>query len=96
MKVHREYLDINKKWGWIHVSTSPAGAPLHFVNKKDGGLWEYVRTILTRVQDMGLTMKASKCEFHTTETEYLWYVISLQLEGVRMNEGKIRTIKEWK
>jgi len=35
----------------------------------------HVRAILTRVQDTELTLKVSKCEFHTTETEYLGYVI---------------------
>ena len=38
MKALKEYLDINKKQGWIRASTSPAGAPIHFVKKKDGGL----------------------------------------------------------
>ena len=52
----------------------------------------HVRAILSRVRDTGLTLKASKCEFHTTETEYLGYVISLK--GLRMDEEKIRTIKE--
>jgi len=39
-------------------------------------------------------LKASKSEFHTTETEYLGYVISPQ--GLRMDEKKIWTIKDWK
>jgi len=52
------------------------------------------RAILTHVQDTGLTLKASKCEFHTTETEDLGYVISPK--GLRMDEEKIRTIKKWK
>jgi len=210
MKALREYLEINEKRGWIRASTSPAGAPIHLVAKKDGGLrlcvdyrqlnditikdrtvlpligksldqlssatlytkldirdayynlriaegdewktafrtqyglyeycvmpfgltnapasfqrWmneilsdyidifcvaylddilvfsldeethrEHVWAVLTRVQDTGLTLKASKCEFHTTETEYLGYVISPQ--GLRMDEEKIRTIKDWK
>jgi len=210
MKALRGYLEINEKRGWIHASTSPAGAPIDFVTKKDGGLrlcvnyrqlnditikdrtplplisesldqlpsatiytkldirdayynlriakgdewktafrtryglyeycvmpfgltnapvsfqpwmneilsdyldifcvaylddilvfspdeethWEHVRAVLTRVRDTGLTLKASKCEFHTTETEYLGYVISPQ--GLRMDEEKIRTIKDWK
>jgi len=210
MKVLRDYLEINEKRGWIRASTSPAGAPIHFVKKKDGGLslcvdyrqlnditikdrtllpligesldqlssatiytkldirdayynlriaegdawktafrtryglyescvmlfrltnapasfqrWmneilsdyldifcveyldnilvfspdeethrEHVRAVFTRVRDTGLTLKASKCEFHTTETEYLGYVISPQ--GLRMDEEKIQTIKDWK
>jgi len=206
----REYIEVNEERGWIRASTSPAGAPIHFVKKKDGGLrlcvdyrqlneitvkdrtplpligesldqlsnatiytkldikdayynlriaegdewktafrtryglYEYcvmpfgltnapasfqrwmneilseyldifcvaylddilvfsqtleehrrhVRAILTWVRDTGLTLKASKCEFHTTETQYLGYVISPK--GLRMDEEKIRTIKEWK
>jgi len=38
MKALKEYLEVNEKWGWIRASTSPAGAPIHFVKKKDGGL----------------------------------------------------------
>jgi len=55
---------------------------------------KHVWVVLTRVRDTGLTLKASKCKFHTTETEYLGYVISPQ--GLRMDEEKIRTIKDWK
>jgi len=54
----------------------------------------HVRTILRRVEETRLTLKASKYEFHTMEIEYLGYVISPQ--GLRMDEEKIRTIKEWK
>jgi len=38
MKTLKEYLEINEKQGWIRASTSSAGAPIHFVKKKDGGL----------------------------------------------------------
>jgi len=208
MKALKEYLEVNEKWGWIRAPTSPAGAPIHFVKKKDGGLHLYVDyrqlneitiknwtplpligesldqlssatiytkldmrdayynlriaagdewktafqtryrlyeycvipfgltnapasfqrwmneilseyldifcvaylddilifsqnladhqrhvwTILRRVEETGLTLKASKCEFHTMEIEYLGYVISPQ--GLRMDEEKIQTIKE--
>jgi len=210
MNALKQYLDVNEKRGWIHASTSPARAPIHFVKKNDGGLrlcvdyrqlneirikdwtllpliaesidqlsnatvytkldirdayynlritagdeWKtvfrtryglfeycvlpfrltnapasfqrlmneiqseyldifcmaylhdilifsqneedhrkHVRTILERVKETGLTLKASKCEFHTGEIEYLGYVISPQ--GLRMDEEKIRTIKDWK
>jgi len=55
---------------------------------------KHVWTVLTRVRDTGLTLKASKCEFHAMETEYLGYVISP--EGLRMDEQKIRTIRDCK
>ena len=38
MKALKEYLEVNEKRRWIRASTSPAGAPIHFVKKKDGGL----------------------------------------------------------
>lgn len=38
LKTLREYLDENLKNGRIRPSTSPAGAPILFVPKKDGGL----------------------------------------------------------
>jgi hypothetical protein len=53
----------------------------------------HVRTILAKVAETGLTLKASKCEFNTTETEYLGYIISPK--GLRMDEEKIHTIREW-
>jgi len=37
---------------------------------------KHMRTILWRVEQAGLTLKASKYEFHTRETEYLGYIIS--------------------
>jgi len=48
---------------------------------------KHVRAVLTRVRDTRLTLKASKCEFHTMETEYLGYVV--WPEGLRMDEEKI-------
>jgi hypothetical protein len=43
-KMHalKDYIDTNEKRGWIRVSTSSAGAPIHFVKKKDGSLQLYV------------------------------------------------------
>jgi len=54
----------------------------------------HVCAVLSQVKETGLTLKASKCEFHTTETEYLGYLISPY--GLQTEEGKIWTIKEWK
>jgi hypothetical protein len=38
MRALKDYIDTNEKRGWIRASTSPAGAPIHFVKKKDGSL----------------------------------------------------------
>jgi len=42
MKALKEYLDVNEKRGWIRASTFLAGALIHFLKKKDGGLRLYV------------------------------------------------------
>ena len=38
LKVLKKYIDDNLRKGFIQPSTSPAGAPILFVKKKDGGL----------------------------------------------------------
>jgi hypothetical protein len=38
LKALKEYIDTSLQQGWIRSSTSLAGAPIHFVKKKDGGL----------------------------------------------------------
>jgi hypothetical protein len=52
----------------------------------------HVRMVQAKVVETGVTLKASKCEFHTTEREYLRCVIAPK--GLRMDEEKIRTIRE--
>jgi predicted aspartyl protease len=205
----KEYIDSSIKKGWIHSSTSPAGAPIHFIKKKDGGLclcidyqglnaitikdrtplpligealdrlskakvytkldvqdayhnlciakgdewktafqtkyslyeylvmpfgltnapasfqhWmnevlsdyldifciaylddiliysdnitqyrEHIRLILERIRQVGLSLKPTKCEFHTHKTEYLGYIIAP--EGISMDPEKVNAVKEW-
>jgi hypothetical protein len=50
--------------------------------------------ILKRVEEVGLTLKVSKCEFHTKRTEYLGYIISPM--GIQMDPEKVRVVVEWK
>jgi hypothetical protein len=38
LKALKEYIHTSLERGWIRSSTSPAGAPIHFVKKKDRGL----------------------------------------------------------
>jgi hypothetical protein len=54
----------------------------------------HVKMILRRVEEVGLTLKASKCEFHTNKTEYLGYIISPT--GIEMDPEKVRAVAEWK
>jgi hypothetical protein len=46
------------------------------------------------VKKVGLTLKATKCEFHMHKTEYLGYIIAL--EGISMDPKKVRAVEEWK
>jgi hypothetical protein len=55
---------------------------------------QHVHLILKRVEEVGLTLKASKCEFCTDRTEYLGYIISPM--GIQMDPGKVQAIAEWK
>jgi hypothetical protein len=38
MRALKDYIGSGEKRGWIRASTSPAGAPIQFVKKKDGSL----------------------------------------------------------
>jgi hypothetical protein len=55
---------------------------------------QHIRVILKRVEEVGLTLKASKWEFHTDRTEYLGYIISPT--GIQMDPEKVRAVAEWK
>ena len=39
LKVLQEYIETALNKSWIQSSTSPAGAPIIFIPKKDGSLW---------------------------------------------------------
>jgi hypothetical protein len=54
---------------------------------------KHVRIVLRWLRDVGLTLKLSKCEFHTKKIEYLGYIISPI--GLQMDPEKIKTVKEW-
>jgi hypothetical protein len=54
---------------------------------------QHVKMILKRVEEVGLTLKPSKCEFHTNKTEYLGYIISAT--GIEMDPEKVRAVAEW-
>jgi hypothetical protein len=46
------------------------------------------------MKEVGLTLKASKCEFHMYKTEYLGYIITPT--SISMNPEKVKAVKEWK
>jgi hypothetical protein len=55
---------------------------------------QHIYLILKRVEEVGLILKVSKCEFHTDRTEYLGYIISPT--GIQIDPKKVRVMAEWK
>jgi hypothetical protein len=55
---------------------------------------KHVKMVLKRVEEVSLTLKASKCEFHTDRTEYLGYIIAPR--GILMDLEKVKVVEEWR
>uniref|UniRef100_A0A8C1BTA6 Gypsy retrotransposon integrase-like protein 1 n=1 Tax=Cyprinus carpio carpio TaxID=630221 RepID=A0A8C1BTA6_CYPCA len=53
----------------------------------------HVRTILSRLRQFQLFLKAEKCTFHQTSVHFLGYIISKTV--IHMDEGKIEVITSW-
>jgi hypothetical protein len=53
---------------------------------------QHIKLILERMKEVGLTLKASKYEFHIYKTEYLGYIITPT--GISMDPEKVKAIKE--
>ncbi|KAG8819677.1 hypothetical protein FRC17_010364 [Serendipita sp. 399] len=52
-----------------------------------------VREVLKRLRKHGLFVKAEKCTFASREVEFLGFICTD--EGVKMDDAKVKTIKEW-
>ncbi len=53
----------------------------------------HVRSVLKRLLQHQLYVKAEKCEFHQTNTSFLGYVISQ--DGVSMDDKKVQAVLDW-
>ncbi len=53
----------------------------------------HVRSVLKRLLQHQLYVKAEKCEFHRTNTSFLGYVISQ--DGVSMDDKKVQAVLDW-
>ena len=53
-----------------------------------------VKKVLKRLQEAGLQLDIDKCEFETTSTKYLGFIIEAE-KGIRMDPEKIVAIQEW-
>ncbi|KAK3204109.1 hypothetical protein GRF29_106g1840700 [Pseudopithomyces chartarum] len=54
---------------------------------------QHVRKVLDKMKEYRLLLHPNKCEFHTTKTEYLGFIISR--EGIAMDPKKVSTVQEW-
>ena len=55
--------------------------------------WRNVRKVLERLRNYQLYVNLKKCRFAITEIEFLGFIVST--EEVRINEERVRIIKEW-
>ncbi len=53
----------------------------------------HVRSVLKRLLQHQLYVKAEKCEFHQTNTSFLGYIISQ--DGVSMDDKKVQAVLDW-
>ncbi|XP_060212009.1 uncharacterized protein LOC132639586 [Lycium barbarum] len=95
--------------GFIRPSTSPWGAQVLFVTKKDRSLImcvdyrqldksreehaDHLRITLTTLEENKLYAKFSKYEFWLNSVAFLGHVISS--EGIKVDPHKISTVKDW-
>jgi cell fate regulator YaaT (PSP1 superfamily) len=53
---------------------------------------KHIKMILKRVEEVGLTLKVSRCKFHTDRTKYLGYIIAPS--GISMDPEKVKVVEE--
>jgi hypothetical protein len=51
---------------------------------------DYVKEVLGRLKESRLYVRLDKCEWHTSRTEYLGYIVSL--EGLTIDLERVKTI----
>ena len=54
---------------------------------------QHVKTVIRRLVNAKLYAKRDKCEFHTSRTEFLGFIVSPG--GVSIDETRVKTIQEW-
>jgi Reverse transcriptase (RNA-dependent DNA polymerase) len=54
----------------------------------------HVKKVLQRLRDAGLQVDIKKCEFNTTRTKYLGFIISTK--GIEVDPDKVSVVRDWK
>ena len=54
---------------------------------------EHVKQVLKRLRESSLFVSLKKCEFFTTEVEFLGFVVSV--DGVAMDQRRVAAIQDW-
>ncbi|GJT70147.1 putative reverse transcriptase domain-containing protein [Tanacetum coccineum] len=97
MKELSEQLKELSDKGFLRPSSSPWGAPVLFVKKKDGSNKreheEHLKLILELLKKEELYAKFSKCDFWIPKVQCLGHVIDSQ--GIHVDPAKIESIKDW-
>jgi hypothetical protein len=55
---------------------------------------QHVRQVIDRLQEAGLHLELSKCEFDVQRTKYLGFILEVG-KGISMDPDKVQAIKEW-
>ncbi|KAK8975222.1 hypothetical protein V6N11_034821 [Hibiscus sabdariffa] len=95
-ELHKQLQELQDK-GFIRPSSSPWGALVLFVKKKDGSMRihaKHLRIVLQTLWDKQLYAKFSKCEFWLEEVTFLGHVISAA--GIKVDPKKIQSIMDWR
>ena len=54
---------------------------------------KYITEILQALEEAGLLLKPKKCEFHTTEVEFLGFTV--KPGGIHVSKEKIKAVESW-
>jgi hypothetical protein len=54
----------------------------------------HVRQVVERLQEAGLNLELSKCEFDVQRTKYLGFILEAR-KGISMDPEKVQAIREW-
>lgn len=54
---------------------------------------EHVKLVLAKLRKAGLQVDLKKCEFHTTQTKFLGFIVGI--DGIRVDPEKVEAVTSW-